>query len=459
MTEALPEATNPASTRRVDPVCAAIVVLYVLLCAAYIAVIPPGYGPDEREHTNSIRLLAEHGQLSVYLGGRQGGTGGGHALHPPLYYASQIPMYYLARKPGPEVADRTILALRLTSVLWGLLTLWQLWLFLGETFPARRHLRLAVLGFIAFLPEYLLISSVVNNDIAATFFGILLLRRLAAMLREGSSTRLAVQIGLAMAGFAWAKAQMIMLLPLGVGWLLLLVRWKRVDLRQALRDGAIAYGLLVVLGCWWYVRNWTIYGHIMPSGLEQWGPHGPNGKLLTPMEVYASGLFAPLLGRSIVGLAASVWAQVDWFLNPPPPAVFSVPVPSAVPYALLGLLFVAATAGHVRTWMLRRRGEVELSEEDLTISRIAWLSYAEFGLIYLAVTYMAIFVHLGWYQGGRYLCPADWALALFVVLGLARLWPAAEKRLVYVAPALLLALNGLCLFNLVAILNPAYVVR
>ncbi len=366
--------------------------------------IPPGYGPDEREHTNSIRLLAEHGQLSVYLGGMKGGTGGGHALHPPLYYASQVPMYYLARGPGPEVAGGTILAMRVVSVLWGLLTLWQLWLFLRETFPERRHVRLAVLGFIAFLPEFMLVSSVVNNDIAAAFFGILLLRRLAAMLREGTSTRLAVQVGLAMAGFAWAKAQMVMLLPLGVGWLLLLVRWKKTGLRGALRDGAIAYGLLLVLGCWWYVRNWTIYGHIMPSGLEQWGPHGPDGRLLSPMDVYLSGLFATLLWRSIVGLAASVWAQVDWFLNPPPPAIFSVPVPSVVPYAWLGLLFIAAVAGHVRDWVLRRRSAAPPSEEDLTVSRITWLSYAEFGLIYLAVTYMAIFVHLGWYQGGRYLC-------------------------------------------------------
>lgn len=430
--------------------------MYVCLSATYQAVIRPGFGPDEWRHTHTVQYLAEEGKLPVALDIFHA-TGGGHPLHPPLYYAAETPLYYLARPAAETALPRTIRVMRVGSTLWGLAALWQFAWLLSEVFPQRRALCLATLALTAFLPEYLLISSVVLNDIAAVFFGVVLLRQLVWLGKEPCNGRRAVYVGLAMAGFANAKAQLLMLLPLCAGWLAALVIGRKLSGRRALKHGVWAYGVLLLLGSGWYVRNTFLYGQLMPPGLDRWAPHTADGHRLTPMEVYTTGLLAPLLWRSVVGLWVSLWSQPDWFLNPPPPGVTQMPVPAAIPYGLLGVLFAAALAGHVKDY-LRRRNEdpAAVPEEKRRQRQVLWLSYAMFALVYGAVTYMAVFVHLGWYQGGRYLYPTIWGFALFLTLGHAALSSRTRRTLVFAFPVALLLLNALCLFNLIVFLNPAY---
>jgi hypothetical protein len=450
--------TDPEVTHSPRWALLTVLAVYLAFCAAYVVAIPPGYGPDEPLHANTVRLLAEEGRMPVSQGITQVATGGGHAFHPPLYYALEAPIYYLFRSsPGSPVSPACIRAMRLLSVILGTLALWQFSLFLRGLFPRQGALVPATVALVALLPEYLLVSSVVLNDIAAVLCGILLLRALAHLTAHPSRVRGAVYTGLALAAFANSKGQVLMLLPLPLGWMIALAVWKRLTWRQALRAVAVAYGLLLLLGSGWYVRNWTIYGSILPPGLEQWAPHAPDGHRLTPWELYSSGLLVQLVLRSAVGLWESLWAQVDWFMNPPPPGTVA-PIPPSVPYALLGLACVLAVAGYARAWRARRRGAGPLppDEESTWRARIIKLVYAQFLLLYLAVTYMAVFVHLGWYQGGRYLYPGIWAVGIFLVRGHAGLWPARERRLAWLAPALLVLLNVLCLFNMLAFLNPAY---
>jgi hypothetical protein len=441
---------------------AAVFGLYLAFCGIYMAVIRPNFGPDENLHAATVRLLAEHGRMPLALGGMRGGSEGGHPFHPPLYYLSAAPFYYLTRSPGPTVSDLGVRAMRFASLLWGLAALWQFWLFLRELWPDRPSLHVGALGLVALLPHYLCLSSVVINDTIAAFFGILLLRKMAAVTLRPDSRRLAVEVGLAMAGFAWAKAQMVMLLPLYGVWLLALLWLGRLTWRQVLAYGLWGYGLLVVVGSGWYIRNCLIYGSIMPRTLEAWGPRALDGHLMGPLEVYTSGAIVDLLARSVVGLAMSLPSGVSWLLAPPPPGVNHVPVPAAVPYAALSVLLAAAVAGHLRACLARRGGQAgegtpQGGDETASAARYGlWLAYGQFALLYAAITCMAVFVHVGWYQGGRYLYPAIWGVALFMVLGHAALCQRAERWLVWVSPAVLVAINILCVYNLVAILNPAY---
>jgi hypothetical protein len=136
---------------------------------------------------------------------------------------------------------------------------------------------------------------------------------------------------------------------------------------------------------------------------------------------------------------------VGWFPN-----ALSPPL-----YALLGLLLAAAGGGHGLWWRDLRRGKETASA---IYSRGVWVTFLAFALVYANVVVIAVFTHIGFYQGGRYTLPAIWGLSLFLGLGLERLamTPRGKAMLFGGVGAFFLLLNGLCLYNLITYLNPLY---
>lgn len=223
----------PGSFRRIT----AVTILYVALAVTCVFLVPLWEAPDEPAHF--LRIRAEAGNLGlvnakepnhwlfppggtppadhpgVTLQRREGfwkkGTlVSGYERHqPPGYYLLAAPLLALSagdaeppfffnhqyetrlgqvfhhgadRDPAFRRARRAVLLLRLLSVCCGAITVVLVWRIAGRLFPAgpgRESPALAAAALTAFLPQFVFITSVINNDalalaLSALFFTVLI---------------------------------------------------------------------------------------------------------------------------------------------------------------------------------------------------------------------------------------------------------------------------------------------
>lgn len=442
-TAELPDESWPRAWRRY---LAGVLLAFLVLAYFYVWTIQPGYGPDEPRHFHYIRLLLEEHRLPLLVHGQE--QQGAHTLHPPLYYFLMTPVFALARGFGERA---TYLALKSFSplILLGALLLFQATL--RRVFPRQPFAVAAAFTVVALLPEVQLEAAVVNNDPLAIFFGSLFLWQLVRTWDAPPSVRDALITGLIMAAFVNTKAQGWTLAPL---WALSIgqraVRF-RAQLPAWVRDLAVGYGVLLLLGTWWYVRNYQLYGQPVPldfmGGAVQ--PRSSRtGEVLTPLQVYTSGEVVPLGWRSAEGLFQSFWSQIDWISEEYRPAIFGL---------LLALCLLALAGG---VWRLReayqnwKQGKLQLGNRLPALTLLA----VGFGLNWLHTWFVATFVHLGFYQGGRYLMPSVFGAGAVLTAGWQVLTPKRAQWAVLGALALgLVGFNVLCLVELITYLNPKYV--
>jgi hypothetical protein len=202
-----------------------------------------------------------------------------------------------------------------------------------------------------------------------------------------------------------------------------------------------------VLGSPWYIHNVLTYGK--PLIIARWElTNARTGQPYQASELLLEGLlllptFWGLLWRSVVGLYQSSWVQVGWFRER-----LAMPL-----YALIGVWVAASVAGHLRLWLTHRRAGGRwwtLHPRPVWFYFLAWL------MVYLNIMAISLFVHIGWYQGGRYLLPLVWGLTLFIGLGLDALAGRANAPVFVALAATMLGLNVVCLTNLITYLNPLH---
>lgn len=431
----------------------AILGLFLILAYTYVWTVQPGYGPDEPRHLAFVKRLVEKGRLPLLVNNAE--EDNAIVLHPPLYYFSMAPVYAATRGLGDKAANRVIKHFS-PVILFGSLLLFLSTL--RRLFPDRPFAVTSALAVTALLPEFLLEASVMNNDSFAVLFGSLLLWHLVRTWNEPPSARAAMWAGLIMAGFVSSKATGWTLAPL---WgLALLLRWRSQPdqpLKLWIRDLLIGYGLLLLLGTWWYVRNYMLYGQAVPLPLEYMGqsmrPYNTRTmEILTPAEVYTSGYVVHWGWRAVEGIFQSYWSQIDWIREEYRPAIWGT---------MLGLVVLA-----IPGWLLSSRPLVAFlkakrAKTEATAPRPTpyWVLAVAFLLPWLSTWFMATFLHIGFYQGARYLMPVAFAASILLAVGWDRWLPARVKLPSALALTVgFLAFNVLCMIELVTVLNPRYVV-
>jgi hypothetical protein len=256
--------------------------------SAFIAIATPAWeANDERDHVRNAEVLA---------------SGHWYRLDDPGsgFEAHQAPAYYLllagyqrfvldlpARIPDPQLApitggfspqifrhdlpsdgadQRRLLPLRLISVLLGALTV------LFTALAARKVTSdpwtpVVAAGFVAFVPKFLFLSGVVNNDNLSNFFGALglfvALNGVAAADSATTRQRMAISgaLGGALGMLVLSKLTATTLAPALVVPVLLLGR----DVRERTRLTAI-FGVVALGICgWWLVQNQVRYGDPLAS--------------------------------------------------------------------------------------------------------------------------------------------------------------------------------------------------
>ena len=418
-----------------DPLILAILAVYLGLAFTYNFTMALGHAPDEpNRHYPYVKFLATHWRLPV---GDPATEGGDLDIHPPLYYALLTPVYLIFHRWGDMAALR---ALRLTSPPLVLLAL-LLWLpVIARACGHRRGPTLFAFALTAWWPHLFVPAGALNNDVGVIVMSALLVYLIVVKDWEDRSWRSAAMWG---AVVGMATLMKTSALPPGLGVVGAALLWQHgrrwyADARFWQRLGAGVGVALAVCG-WWLARNYQLYGELRPVPVPPFAVPIPAGVSLT--EALATGLVGQLLIRAVSGLWASAWAQMVWF---PPQAEPFV-------YGTLRVVTLLAMAGWV--WGYVRWRQRKLSGEVLRPALV--LPIIGFGLLLAMAVYIATFVHLGVFQGGRYLLPFLPALTVGLTLGLrVAIPPRLRLPLAVVCLLFFLALSPLAWWRLVTYWNP-----
>ncbi|HEX8463503.1 MAG TPA: glycosyltransferase family 39 protein, partial [Abditibacterium sp.] len=406
-------------------VLGAILLAAFALGLIYNFVILPGFGPDEPRHFAYVRLLWEEHRFPFLLpDGKE--YRGAHSLHPPLYYLLLLPTYgLLSALPDAAIYH----GLRLISLLLCLFSLGLIYDVAHRASGNRPTARLTT-AIVAFAPIFGMTSGTVNND-SASVFAVALFCWLLSRVRDEVPSRQIVILGVVFGLGALCKATV----ALCDGAALLVFFWARCGWKSShfWRAFLVAGVVAVLVMLPWYARNFAMYGKFSPieSGYSHPGlPNPSNGVLVMMMHPN----FPTLFGYANWGIFYSLWSQKDWI-----PEAIRTPI-----YLALVISLLVALVGHLK-----------LKNADETGSRPLRLAlYAAFIFNWAVCAAMALFVHWGWAEGGRYLAAALLGLAFW----LARGWNALVPPKISLAmwSLALLGLNAVCIYWLLFTLNPTF---
>lgn len=448
---------------RHDRALGAIMALVLLLGLIYNFVILPGFGPDETRHFAYTRLMVEERRFPLLLPNGEEYKGA-HSLHPPVYHLLAMPLY-LVGSLFSEAGQYHIA--RLTSLLLCLGSLPFIYEIAWRAGNGNRTLARFAVAIVGLSPIFVMTCGILNNDAALLFFVTLFVYGLTVRYAEDKSVRSAVILGVIFSLGALSKATAILCDGVALMLYLWLQNGKNSHLQaQVWKRLAVFAVVAVVLCAPWFLRNHSLYGsyQVVPTGYSSPALPAPsNGALVMLMHPN----FVPLFGIANRGIFNTTWAQRDWLMQRQSamPGASYEPVQGAIYLALTAFVLVACV-GHV---VLRRRAKavsVELQQESPPVraalfspyqQRLALiLPYAVFGVSWVACLQLAMFVHWGLAEGGRYLFPAVFGLAIFIARGYEGLL-GASSRFVLIGWTLFgLALNSVCIYWLLSYLNPTY---
>ncbi|MBN2006269.1 MAG: glycosyltransferase family 39 protein [Anaerolineae bacterium] len=422
-----------------------IVAVFVTLGMLYALTTPLFETPDESSHLQVIHYLSRYRRLPapVLLPHRiTTGAAMAESLRyhePPLYYTP--PLYHslaalltawtpmedlparLIPNPAWEVswspqrnADphnknvfvhlpgetwsgsatwRAALALRLLSVVLGVVTVVCAYRSAQTLFPDRPELAAGAAALVAFNPQFVAASASVSNDPLLIAMSSLFVALALCAMRDSAGWRCWAALGALVGAGLWVKQSALLLLPVGALAILGQSDAGRFPWRKLLGD-ALALGMAATaVGCAWYVHNAVSYGDV--SGLR---PH-----FVSQMPLAQFGL------RELATVFETYWAGFGW-------ALLSAPWPV---YAGLGVMAALAAGGLLR----------------MVLPGGSWHSFASFtrrGLGVLAALWLLNALSLvRWSLAtgspyGRLLFPSQTAAGMLLACGLAQCLPARAAR-------------------------------
>jgi 4-amino-4-deoxy-L-arabinose transferase-like glycosyltransferase len=393
---------------------ASIVFVYCLLGFAYAVETPRWQTPDEPAHYNYVAYLAKNRLFPVLQMGdypheylekiKAAGFPPEMSIEPiryeyhqpPLYYALAAVVYHLA---SPLGFDGQFLALRLFSVLLGVILLLVAYAIVREIFPQDLFLALVVTTFIATLPMHIAMSAAINNDTLAELILALViwlsLREIRVRLSRRQTVALAVLIALALLTKTTIYAPAILLPLVALG-----ASARRQPWGALFRRVGAVFGLVLLLSGWWFVRNILTYGDL---DFFAWHRHDSIvvGQPTTVGWIAQHGLDQTIEDFFLVSFR-SFWAQFGWM---------GVLIDSRL-YVLLAVVSVVVLAGFV-LWLIR------IARHPALLDRFQRWGLLLLLLVFLLVAAAHVSYNFKFVQHqGRYLFPALVPIGLGFALGL-----------------------------------------
>ncbi|HEX8237910.1 MAG TPA: glycosyltransferase family 39 protein [Abditibacteriaceae bacterium] len=457
---------------RTDRVLVALMLLATLFGLIYNGVIRLGYGPDEGRHMNYVKLLYNEHTLPYQEPdpnniGQVKEHGDAHTFHPPLYHLLFVPFYAVLRLMPGESEWHVLRVLSLLLCVGALPLFYEVALRAGG---GDRWLARLVTAQVALLPIFGMTAGIINNDSATLFAVAVFLWLLVVRYATHSSFKSAAVLGVCMGLGGLCKATAL----LCDGVALLAYLWIQAG-RPAVRTRvmrtrligcvAVTLGIAFLLVLPWHLRSFNLYGTWTPLP-----PPMPSPALPAP----SNGALVIILHENFPlhfwwanwGLFYTLWSQRDWLLQRASSSVALQPAQLAI-YLLLLLYSVAALVG---TLVARRKtqpsSDLELAQDveigAVTDSQLAqrialWGSYGAFIATWLTVLQVALFMHWGWAEGGRYLGPGLVGFSIFLARGWRGLVGTQRLKWVFFGwSAAFVMLNLTCIGWIVFYLNPTH---
>jgi hypothetical protein len=440
-----------------------ILVAFVVLAFIYSIATPLFEGPDEIWHFAFANHLASGGDLPTF-DVNQPAAFLRDGAHPPLYYwlvaaviapidRGDFPDQFRFNLASPLItpggkSDKPNLLIhtaredfpyhgavlaahlgRLISIALGVLTIIGVWKVTQVLLPDRDRLAIAATALVAFVPQFVYGSAMINNDALAASSAAWLLLALLRLLKE-QSIQWSIISGALLGITLLSKIGMVAILPLPTIALLLAefkhrdaaarqkfnvadwprsVRWKRVVV-----SGLIIYLAALAIAGWWYIRNLNLYGD--PLAWKQW-------QVLTGV-----GRVPPTIGdfiHDMLGLFGLFWAD------------FSLRVDRTW-WWVFGLLGLAALAGYVRRAIRHDWPSIDWRGWLLAL---IWLGL----LLVLLIRYSFTVYDIH----GRGLYPALATIGVVLVVGLSGWGEIVGRRLIFGAIGSLVAINLIVPFGVI----------
>lgn len=436
-------------------------------------------GPDEPRHMDYVRLLLDE-RIFPYLEAGGGEHAGAHTLHPPLYYGLLVPVYALFRGLPGEMEWHVVRVVSLLLCLASLPLWYQIALRASGAGPTgvasganveegksggdNRIVACLAVAHLALLPIFGMTAGTVNNDSSSLLAVAAFLWLLAVKYPGEQSLRSAVVIGLCFGLGGLCKATVLLCDGIALA-VYLLAQSGWVGLRSPRLWGRLAVVGLCVLAVAgpWYGRNIALYGQFagpIAHGYSlsdlNWLPAREQGALV--MMLHPN--FPELFGRANWSMFYSLWSQKDWI-----PGAWRTPVYLSLA-TYCGLAFAGFAAPRMRrspkSESIRETAAPDAANEKAQVALVAGRiargsSYSAFIINWLACLVIALFVHWGWHEGGRYMLPSLGGPAIFLARGWRELVGAARLRLLLLVwCAALLALNAIAIYWLLIYLNPKF---
>jgi hypothetical protein len=446
---------------------AALIVLYVAKALVFVFIFPPFSGHDETAHFGYIKTvvdehrvpelirqpgpdnapdnlyvdlipaelyqycrytlqwqcsdLPQFAETSVRISRYNGAGPNGETLyeaqgvqyaanHPPLYYLTMAPVYWLSEKAGASIVTQMYL-FRLMAIPFGLIVVLLAFMTVRLIFPRDTFLLITVPSFVALQTQVSYEGTMVNNDIMSIAAYSWILYLVIRAVRDGFSTRTSLWIGLALGlGILTKSTSLTAAAIIGVALLTVLSyrSWAefRASLPGAIRAGVLVAAPAVALAAPWYVFMYQTYGNFtaLPQVLQlqyMWNkPAGSFFELLTSFDFLKIRF-------------SEFWGEFGWKVLPLNHRLMHI---IAIPTAIAALGTVAYVAGWSR----------QVGRTDEVANPRRWQMVA-LGILVVscAVGYLAT-VQFGTQFAltqARYFFPVINALAILLMLGLRTLIP------------------------------------
>ena len=266
-----------------------ILCAFIVLGICYSIVVPLGEAPDEVSHFAYVQTLVTQHRLPA-----SEGAVSGEAHQAPLYYfIAALATFWIPQEdfqpinnPDFSFLDRQVPNMllhprgeafpyrnavlawhlaRLLSIAFGAITVWATFQIAYQVFPAERWLPITAAGFVAFLPQFVYLSAVVNNDnlvIALSALSLLVFLRMS----QDTPLRRFVQLGVLLGLAALTKISAFALWG-AIGLAMLLYQENgaaRQRLARIIATFATALGLISP----WVIYNWITFGD--PINFTRW---------------------------------------------------------------------------------------------------------------------------------------------------------------------------------------------
>ena len=218
----------------------------VLLSQRHAAAADIG-APDERQHVNYVRRLADGQGIPVF-----------NPKDPNLYetYQShQPPLYYGVAAAWMKVSgDHEGRSLRFLNILFGCGTVVAVF-FLGR-FAFSDRVGVLASAFCAMLPMFCALSGAVSNDPLLFLICTSALALIARGIRHGFTMRDAIVLGVVFGLGVWTKTTAVALLPAMIVATIATLKSTQFSAKHL----AISAGVGLVMIAPWWMRNQSLYG-------------------------------------------------------------------------------------------------------------------------------------------------------------------------------------------------------